>query len=177
MNNKMMMEITKGMPMKQINIDGKPYLQRYYAGEIAGRCDLWIHRFLSSDGDRAVHNHPFLCKSFVILGGYDELIVDHAGRSSTEIREAVYPHELRSLVAALPNRAKLIKPEHFDHHCHEISPLTWHRISYVEPETWTMLCVWPDRVPFWYFREGDDGHKVENASPRDWWKSHSPRVA
>jgi len=56
--------------------DGKPYLERYYIfhsdrfKKIPG---IYLHKFLSSDEDEELHNHPWGSSvSFILTGGYIE---------------------------------------------------------------------------------------------------------
>lgn len=154
-----LLRLTAKMPMKQIDINDKPYLQRYYAGETAcGTHDIWIHRFLSEDGDRHVHNHPFVACSIVLSGGYDEQI--HGKQHRT--REASLVAE--SVVAALD----FLTPTMFIGHQAMIDPFHWHRIENVLPETWTLMIVNKKRLPFWYFMDGGKYTQMKS-SPVDWW--------
>lgn len=59
---------------------GQPYLERYMIARWGknGEHTLFLHRFLDSDSDRGIHDHPWDSKSFIVSGGYNEkrLIVD-----------------------------------------------------------------------------------------------------
>jgi hypothetical protein len=64
--------ITGFLPCRIISINKKSYLERYYLGG-----GWFIHRFLSNDGDRHVHNHPWTwAMSFIICGSYLEKLYD-----------------------------------------------------------------------------------------------------
>lgn len=62
------------LPRTTINVDGKPYLTRYY---LLGRDwklgNIYIHHFHSSDQGLELHNHPWRWGfSIVLKGGYVE---------------------------------------------------------------------------------------------------------
>lgn len=63
--------ITGNLPLRIISDDGRPYLERYYLGQLAGRC-FYIHRFVGSDPHRGLHDHPWRAVSFVLWGEYGE---------------------------------------------------------------------------------------------------------
>lgn len=47
-----MMALTASMPMKCIEINGEPYLERYFAHMLADGTQVWYHRFLRNDSER-----------------------------------------------------------------------------------------------------------------------------
>jgi hypothetical protein len=54
----------------KIIMDGEsPYLERYYLGTIFDT-RFYIHRFVASDPDRGLHNHPWHWAISIILIGY-----------------------------------------------------------------------------------------------------------
>ena len=60
------------MKLKLIpNLEGEPYLLRWVWFNIAGY-SLKLHVFLKSDEDRALHDHPWKFKNFILSGGYWE---------------------------------------------------------------------------------------------------------
>lgn len=69
---KLLFKYTANKPCRLIDIDGKPYLERYYLGCILG-WTFYLHRFVSGDGDRSLHDHPWrMALSFVLSGAYTE---------------------------------------------------------------------------------------------------------
>ena len=203
--NQYLLNLTANMPMKQINIDtfedvaggefglpteiirlktgSAPYLQRYYAGTTRDNKDIWLHRFLSSDSERHLHQHPFNCTSIMIAGCYhEEKICRHTKDHQVEITTPERPDfdKLSRAVGLLghgifdarPVSANFLQvsPQH-----KSIGVFDWHRITYADPETWTLLIVDPDRLPFWFFAEDGGQFKQEEASPRDWWNKFKPR--
>lgn len=171
--NELMLDLTKEMPMKQIDINGRPYLQRYYAGTTADNRDLWLHRFMSSDGERHLHCHPFNARSVILSGSYIEEYA-YEGSEGSAIREVDYL-DVDKLIFMLTHPSTMIisalrmgRP---------ITVFDWHRIAEVRPDTWTLFIVDPERLPMWFFR--DDEGKLEPvvASPRDWHLGFGPRAA
>ena len=197
--NPTLLDLTANMPMKQINLESKytdnvpgaglvefacerPYLQRYYAGTFRDDVDLWIHRFLSNDGDRHLHSHPFEFSSVVLSGGYNEEYINQGGakiiryaEKSDSIFEKLdifidacqqpikYDRPFSSTFLALARRYK------------SYNVFDWHRIAEVESETWTAVLVRPQRLPKWYFKSDDGEYTDMKASPRDWWKNYKIR--
>ena len=56
--------------------DGQPYLERYYilhSSRFKHIPGIYLHKFLSSDEDPELHNHPWgESMSFILTGGYNE---------------------------------------------------------------------------------------------------------
>jgi len=52
---------------------GEPYLERYHLFRLPGGGGAYIHRFLASDPDRGLHDHPWRkALGLVLSGGYLE---------------------------------------------------------------------------------------------------------
>lgn len=52
---------------------GEPYLERYHLFRLPGGGGAYIHRFLASDPDRGLHDHPWQrALGMVLSGGYLE---------------------------------------------------------------------------------------------------------
>lgn len=87
MMHKLMYFITGFLKCRIISIDDAPYLERYYAGTWFGK-RYFIHRFMASDPDRGLHDHPWRwARSFILAGGYNELVLDD-NKVKTIIRRA-----------------------------------------------------------------------------------------
>lgn len=181
-----LMMLTAKMPMKTIEINGKPYLERYYAGTFQDNKDLWLHRFLTGDSERHLHSHPFEFAGVMLQGKYvedricritkDKLTTTHtpaAGQKQLVARLSEVIEFINSPVRAMrPFSAALLNATN-QHNIVEV--FDWHRIVSAEPDTWTALVVSHDRLPYWYFI--DDSGRIDcvEASTRDWWKSHGVR--
>lgn len=116
---RLLYRITANLPVRLIQLESGPYLERYYLGELFG-ATFYLHRFVSSDSERRFHNHPWRWgRSLVLCGAYiEEVVTDlcpHAGPSGCLI-------EARSV--RWWNR---VNGNHF------------HRISKAESGTWTLF--------------------------------------
>lgn len=69
--------LTGHLPCRLIKLDGDPYLERYYVGQLFG-VTFYLHRFVSSDSERHVHNHPWgWGRALVLAGSYvEESVLD-----------------------------------------------------------------------------------------------------
>lgn len=123
--------LTARLRCRHIAIDGKPYLERYYVGKFCG-WTAYLHRFISSDDERQVHDHPWTTSLALILaGGYLE-----------ERVTALCPDYgwLSVFRTMFPGRVNVIRQRDF------------HRITRPKPETWTLFMHGP-RVKSWGFYE------------------------
>lgn len=72
-----LLKLSARLPCRLIKVNGEPYLERYYVGRLLG-VTFYLHRFVSPDGERHLHNHPWgWSRSLVLSGGYtEEVVVD-----------------------------------------------------------------------------------------------------
>lgn len=61
--------ITSFLPYREISDGNTPYLERYYLGSLLG-WRFYIHRFVGSDPDRGLHDHPWRFAISLILSGW-----------------------------------------------------------------------------------------------------------
>ena len=71
---RLLYRLTDRLPCRIINgDDGRPYLERYHLFRLPFGGNAYIHRFVASDPDRGVHDHPWPWSVGMILsGGYQE---------------------------------------------------------------------------------------------------------
>jgi hypothetical protein len=145
-----MMALTVEMPMKEIIVNGEVYLQRYFAHKLADGTQVWYHRFLRNDSERHLHSHPWDAISKILTGRY------------VEERQDIHFNETY-LASYLPGNMNVIDEE------------ILHRIVEVEPNTWTMMIVSPERLPTWHFIEEDGTQTEMPTSPFEWHQDFQPR--
>ena len=85
MLSKLLYKLTANLPCRLIKLDSGPYLERYYVGQLFG-VTFYLHRFVSNDSERHLHNHPWRWgRSLILSGSYlEERATDlcpHAGSS------------------------------------------------------------------------------------------------
>jgi hypothetical protein len=69
---RILMAISGRLPCRIISDAGVPYLERYYLCTALG-ARFYLHRFVGSDPDRGLHDHPWRwAYSFILLGWYYE---------------------------------------------------------------------------------------------------------
>ena len=165
--DRLLYRLTAGMPARLIKLNGRPYLERYYVGQLFG-VTFYLHRFVSSDSERHLHNHPWTWgRALVLAGSYNEQRVTDlspaaAGGCLTDFRHVRFWNR--------------VDGNHF------------HRIAWVRPGTWTLFFHGPrarivSAVPDcplkgWGFLERDlrDGEWVTVFEPfkstaSGWWRT------
>jgi len=151
-----LLSLTRNIPMRQIDSNGSPYLQRYhYYTDDEDGSQIWIHRFLSCDGDEHLHTHPLYARTLILSGGY----VEQVGRFNK--------------LTGIPMTWELMRSPG---DTYEIEPDYIHRISHVLPETWTVMHVQAGRLPTWNFINADGSRVEMQSSPEDWYLSYGPRT-
>ena len=155
---KFLFSFTANKRCRLIKIGDKPYLERYLLGRVFG-ITFFLHRFLASDGDRFVHDHPWRWSlSWILCGGYKE------------------------------ERLQYLNPETGWHSRHRylssgwinvLTPRAFHRIQQPEHETWTLF-VHGRRLKQWGFLNYDAETKrtsySANQEPPETraWKTTAP---
>jgi hypothetical protein len=146
--------LTARLPCRFIDGEaGEPYLERYYLGGALG-WHGYLHRFVDSDPDRGLHDHPWdRALSVVLVAGYDEMRGDPGTGRIT--RRFVGPWRLNRLRGA-----------------------DFHRVVLRGGRpAWTLFVHGP-RTKGWGFVQNGvyrsmarDGAEFRH---RDWWR-HAPR--
>lgn len=119
--NRLLYRLTAGLPCRRIEVNSRPYLERYYVGELLG-VTFYLHRFVSNDSERHVHNHPWRrgC-SFILSGAYtEEIAVDVCPIAGTD-----------SGCLTMFKRRRWFN---------WVGGSTFHRIHNAAPGTWTLFC-------------------------------------
>ncbi len=129
---------------------GEPYLERYYLFGALG-WHAYLHRFVDSDPDRGLHDHPWdRALSLVLTGGYDEIRSPDGDAARAQTRRLG------------PGRLNRLRGSDF------------HRVVLrAGRPAWTLFLHGP-RVKGWGFAQNGayrpmarDGSEFRH---RDWWK-------
>lgn len=171
MINKLLYKLTAYFPCRIIELDSGPYLERYYLGCLFG-VTFYLHRFVSSDSERHVHNHPWGWGASLILAGsyVEERCLD--------------------ICPAIPGSGCItdrIRRRWFN----RVDGNTFHRIHDAKPGTWTLFFHgpratvgdWPSNMKKlglprkpkgWGFLEKRGDNTVfisHDSAPDRWWEN------
>lgn len=132
-----LLRLSARMPVREIRLDGRPYIERHWVGHCCG-LTFYLHRYLGADGDREVHDHPWrFALGIPLSGGYLEERMDGLDLNC--------PGGFRvRLVLVRPWRWNLITGG------------TFHRIMYVLPRTWTLFVHTPTCKGWGFLRRVKD---------------------
>lgn len=113
---------------------------------------LRVHNILRADTDSAWHDHPTWLLSAVLHGGYVEEVPWVVYRCGRETRRA----EVQQAHARLGGyRGKTLRVHDVHYHLaptvYRIPANRFHRISWVAPNTWTLVVMGPVKDPTWGF--------------------------
>lgn len=154
-------KLTAYLPCRIIRgFANEPYLERYKFASL-GPVRVFIHRFVASDPDRGIHDHPWDWSfSLVLTGGYNEVRMMRRGDPTSVIQRRIRPFTVN-----------IIRGHDF------------HRIVLPEGRTaWSMFFHGP-RTKRWGFLEqmpdGSFGSLEENyqlqperkSDEAPWWKT------
>lgn len=163
--NRILMFLTSFLPCRLIDIGGEPYLERYHVARIFGRT-IYLHRFVSCDGERNVHDHPWRSASLILCGGYREELAFKSFLLGRQVMWSAF-------------RWRYALSYSF------FSALHIHRIDAVLPMTWTLF-VTGRRIKDvygkergWYFYQiiGNRPFAIPAESgPKDWHKRAGNRA-
>lgn len=80
--------LCSGEPHHKIGAEGNWYMLRWFLIPSNRWINLYLHKFLRDDDDRALHDHPWWFVSFIIKGGYWEITPNRkfAGKVSYALR-------------------------------------------------------------------------------------------
>ena len=160
--------ITDHLPCRFIDGEqGEPYLERYYLFGLFG-WHAYLHRFVDSDPDRGLHDHPWgRAVSLVLSGGYDEVRFAEPVAGTSVGAAAAGGH-----VAAggAETRVRHVRPGRLN----MLRGRDYHRVVLRDGRpAWTLFLHGP-RVKGWGFqRQGEYLVMARDASDfrhRDWWR-------
>lgn len=150
---RLLQRIAANRPTREIDSEGEPYLRRVYLAHWGG-WRVYLHKFVGADGERWLHDHPFSGLSLILSGGYVEEVA----------REFDYPG------VRVETRAR--------RWINWIPARRFHRITGVEPGTWTLLIHAPHRKGWGFLHWLPEGKGLTYFNPFDqadsngthWWR-------
>jgi len=136
--------------------EDSPYLLRWYVVPRNPYLNVYLHKFLRSDDDRALHDHPWWFLSLLLKGGYIEHREDgtvRRKRGSVAVRRADVLHRVE-----LERDDEWVDPSDQDED-------GWFPIHYTEKPAWTLFFTGP-KIREWGFK-----------CPKGWlhWKEFDKR--
>jgi len=145
---------------------GEPYLERYHLFRLPGGYSVYLHRFLASDPDRGLHDHPWnKAMGFILSGSYSELRLNKKSNKAKDEANVIERH---------------FHPGNTNH----IRGNDFHRIILEQnKQVWTLFSHGP-KIKNWGFLEFDEEgnqqfnphESVANESNHENWWQHSPRA-
>jgi hypothetical protein len=161
----LLIRLTDRLPCRIIDGEqGEPYLERYYLAGLFG-WHAYLHRFVDSDPDRGLHDHPWnRAVSLVLTAGYDELRFAQAplqDDADASCPERPFPEP--------PIRTRQVRPWRLN----LLRGTDYHRVVLRGGHpAWTLFLHGP-RVKGWGFlRAGRRRVMARSAADfrhRDWW--------
>jgi len=157
--SKMLYRFTGNLRCRIINgNDGEPYLERYHLFRLPGGGGVYLHRFIDSDPDRGLHNHPWKSAiSLILSGSYNELRLDENSRKY-KIKERI----LKSW------RLNKIKGDDFHRIVMNSKTPVWTLFAHTNKyKDWGFLTVDINGIP-----QYSPHQKVSNEADHDlWWET------
>lgn len=136
MLNTLLYKLGSHLPARAIFINNQPYMERYFLFRAFGYT-AYLHRFLSCDGDRWVHDHPWKTSYGIPLrGSYTQ--------DKASINKAIKRGETRRAIRSSMQKISRLQ-------INKIKSSDWHRIVRVEPGTWTLFIHSTPRIQHWGF--------------------------
>lgn len=113
--------------LKPSKIIGDNYLHRWHLLPRNALFNIYLHKFMADDDDRALHDHPWFSVSFLLRGRLDEITPGKVG--------VIFKNQIREVPRFRPvfRRAK---------HAH--------RLKLIEGPAWTIFITGP-RIREWGF--------------------------
>jgi len=139
---RLLLRLTDRLPARVIKgPDGAPFLERYHLLRLPlVGAEVMIHRFVASDPDRGLHDHPWRWAAALLLAGsYDELVVPRIDAPKGE--------RFRRRLG--PLRVNWVRPRRF------------HRVLLAPgSDAWTLFVTGP-RMKVWGFLAHPDAHRYD----------------
>jgi hypothetical protein len=96
---------TSGLPPTGLR---KPFLIRWFVIPKNKWCNIYLHKFMRDDEDRALHDHPWLNVSLLLINRYIEV-------TRGEVRKMYQAGDLKFRFASTPHRIELVRTRKTGH--------------------------------------------------------------
>ncbi|MGU3650626.1 hypothetical protein [Mycolicibacterium sp. A43C] len=148
-NREWFRRLLSGHPHQVIGGSDRPYLRRWYVIPRNPVLNVYVHQFLRSDDDRALHDHPWWFVSVILKGAYVEVSEQPEQKRKTTYRCAPEYRDSPGLdhMIKLPRRMFAFRPATFRHRVALFNESEW---SDREVPCWTLI-VTGRRVRTWGF--------------------------
>ncbi len=80
------LELFEHKAIGEPDAQGCPLLHRWKLVAWSGGGGLYVHRFMRSDYDRALHDHPWSFRTLILAGGYEEEYMTPTGERRRAFR-------------------------------------------------------------------------------------------
>ena len=121
--NKLLLFISDYLRVFVMYAKNRPYVERYRIGKAFVRT-WYLHRFMTSDPEDKLHDHPWTSAwCFVLCGYYIE-------------------ERLKKLSPSVGIYTESARVNWFNY----LGPITFHRIIFASENTWTLISTGPDEV-------------------------------
>lgn len=160
-------------PMKQIYDGDLLYLERFYLGAWRG-WTAFVHRFVVSDPDRGVHDHPYDGFSILLNGTYTEEILPRYVQDTIDLMRPLFD---RQVIGMVPGHA-FRKVRLFN----RIPAEKFHRVLLNGDEVWSLFVHRRQWKKSWGFLREGQYHVYDDTDegPREGWRGEdaiTPRLS
>lgn len=77
-------------PSESIGPKQNPYMLRWHLVRVDWLPRVYLHKFLRSDDDRALHDHPWWAVSIILRGGYVDVTETHGFKMMVKCRTSIF---------------------------------------------------------------------------------------
>jgi hypothetical protein len=143
--------LASGHPHQIIGSEGNPYMLRWYVIPRNPLLNVYVHKFIRSDDDRALHDHPWWFVSLILRGGYVEISENIERKTTVLCRTSVF--DVRS---PFWRRAVAYRPAIYRHRV--ALPVE----NGIEQSCWTLIVTGPKRRSWGFWCKQAPDRYAEN---------------
>lgn len=150
--------LLSGRPHQIIGSVDNPFLHRWYVIPPNPWVKVYVHKFIRSDDDRALHDHPWSFVSLILRGGYVEISEGVEGRTLALCRTSIL--DMRS---PFWRRCIAFRSATYRHRV----VLPWERTDggYREQPCWTLIVTGPHQRTWGFWCPGSNWRSPKRFVP------------